>query len=357
MPSDTAASNEELVSVICRTTGRKELDQALQSVAGQTHPAIEVVLVDAAATDLSAFTANFPNLNCSLVSTGSRLKRSEAANAGMEAAKGNWFMFLDDDDWIAPDHIAALLNLLKTNSDIAAAYSSVQKTNADGEAIDYRFDREFDPVLLMRDNYIPIHAMLFNRRLYENGCRFDKQFDIFEDWDFWLQLNEYTEFVHLDNLSAYYREGGESDTDISEASLRYQNDNEIGQARAMLFKKWMPLWRGERLNQLLGSMDDSLTVQNLAAEIEALDQKLQDEHAVNLEHQQTQEALASRIEEFTHHLETTKTQLSHTNSRLDAALSHNQNLEGQIQEIRGSISWKLTRPFRALGRFVKKLIS
>ena len=44
--------NDKLVSVICRTVGRPTLATALDSLARQNHPALEVILVDAGGTNL-----------------------------------------------------------------------------------------------------------------------------------------------------------------------------------------------------------------------------------------------------------------------------------------------------------------
>jgi hypothetical protein len=109
----------------------------------------------------------------------------------------------------------------------------------------------------MRDNYIPIHAMVFARSLVEKGCRFDEAFNIYEDWDFWLQMSRETIFHHIDKISAYYRQGGDSDTEPGDHSHRYSANNKLGKARAAIFEKWKPLWTGEDINQLIGELDQS----------------------------------------------------------------------------------------------------
>ncbi len=346
MPSDNSAHSEALVSVICRSVGREELKQTLQSVAEQSHPAIELILVDAAATDLTPALSDFSQLNCTVVSTGSPLKRSAAANAGLEAAQGDWLLMLDDDDWIAADHITSLLQALQGNDEYKAAYSNVQKTDAQGNALDYRFDQSFDPVLLMRDNYIPIHAMLFQSSLINAGCRFDEQFDIYEDWDFWLQLSEHTSFLHVDKVTAFYRQGGESDTDVADAGMRYRNDNAIGQARARLFSKWVPKWTGEQVNALLGSLDQSELVTRLANDLES-------EHQTNLEHQAQIKALLQDLESVRSHLAATNSKYDHAVERIQSLEAHIDALQRNLDEVFTSTSWKLTAPVRSVGRLLK----
>ncbi|HCI88400.1 MAG TPA: hypothetical protein DHV53_07095, partial [Gammaproteobacteria bacterium] len=88
-----------------------------------------------------------------LISGGAKLARAEAANAGLDASDGNFLLFLDDDDWIAPEHIISLLSTLEANPQDGAAYSSTRKVSAIGEPAGIEFDRDFDPILLMRDNF------------------------------------------------------------------------------------------------------------------------------------------------------------------------------------------------------------
>ena len=165
---------------------------------------------------------------------------------------------MDDDDWIDPNHVSQLVSVLERSDETAAVYSSTQKTNAAGDSLDYLFREDFDPILLMRDNYIPIHSVLFESSLLENGCDFDEAFDIYEDWDFWLQLSQHTNFQHVDSVTAYYREGGDSNTAVADVRLRYQGENILSKGRAAIFEKWLPKWTGDQMNALIGQLDQSV---------------------------------------------------------------------------------------------------
>ena len=278
MVTENASGQEKLVSIICRTVGRPVLTHTLESVLSQTYPHIELILVNAANSDLSIFKNLIESLNTVIVCLERPLGRSEAANIGLEASTGDYLMFLDDDDWIDTDHITTLVNYLNNHSDSKAAYSSVQKTDAEGEDIPYVFESDYDPITLMRDNYIPIHAMVFARSLVEKGCRFDEAFNIYEDWDFWLQLSRDTNFHHIDKISAYYRQGGDSDTEPGDHSHRYSANNKLGKARVAIFEKWKPLWTGEDINQLIGELDQSASINDLAGQLSTTNNRLEEEY-------------------------------------------------------------------------------
>ena len=373
MVTENASGQEKLVSIICRTVGRPVLTHTLESVLSQTYPHIELILVNAANSDLSIFKNLIESLNTVIVCLERPLGRSEAANIGLEASTGDYLMFLDDDDWIDTDHITTLVNYLNNHSDSKAAYSSVQKTDAEGKDIPYVFESDYDPITLMRDNYIPIHAMVFARSLVEKGCRFDEAFNIYEDWDFWLQLSRDTNFHHIDKISAYYRQGGDSDTEPGDHSHRYSANNKLGKARAAIFEKWKPLWTGEDINQLIGELDQSASINDLAGELSTANNRLEEEYKKSgklndiLElNQQKLEISRKKIQKKDSELAASRAELdtlTHTKETMEKDLTlritqlkdQSEHLTLHITQlvqaqnlILNSLSWKVTSPLRLL---------
>lgn len=360
MPTDSVTSNDTLVSIICRSLGRPHLNQALASLAAQSHSNLEVVLVNANGEDHSAFIQSQPTLTIIELTDAGNLPRSEAANAGMAAASGKYFLFLDDDDWIGPEHVATLLAALLEDTRTKAAYSCTQKTQEDGTLVEEVFSQEYDAALLLRDNFIPIHSVLFSRELYEQGCRFDPELEIFEDWDFWLQVSEQTDFKFVNNISAFYRAGGDSETTQQDISVRYQQDHVLGKARAKLFDKWLRKWTGSDLNRLLGSMDQASLISSLQDEVRSRDDNLHAEHKTNLEHQQQigelldeSSALRDRVDNLEHALMHAENRNSDLEKHIDAIQQQNTTLQNDLQQLRdlheritNSLSWKVTKPLR-----------
>jgi glycosyltransferase involved in cell wall biosynthesis len=384
MSIEGPAEKKNQVSIICRTLGRPELQQALRSISSQDYPNIEIVLVDAAGDD-SLDSAAAGDRPLKLVTTGAALSRSQAANAGLKAAQGKYIQFLDDDDWIDPNHVSQLVSVLERSDETAAAYSSTQKTNAAGDSLDYVFREDFDPTLLMRDNYIPIHAILFDSSLLENDCSFDETFDIYEDWDFWLQLSQHTNFQHIDSITAYYREGGDSDTAVEDVRLRYQSDNILGKARAAIFDKWLPKWTGEKVNSLIGQLDQSVLLCELDAQIHSeLKRNAELQHEIEKRDTKINELdlrineLDLRINELElqrnelelqrNELELQRNELELQRNELDLQIlnsvsqleqlqlhsehqsQHISELELRLNTIYDSASWKLMGPVRRVGR-------
>ena len=120
---------------------------------------------------------------------GCSLSRPKAANLGLENAKGNWLIFLDDDDLFDPDHIAGLIQALHQNPQIMAAYAGV-RVEVEAGQVTTLFNSSYDQRKLFATNFIPIHALLFSRSLVvAGGARFDENMEIYEDTMYFTSEN------------------------------------------------------------------------------------------------------------------------------------------------------------------------
>ncbi|WP_462116748.1 PIG-L family deacetylase, partial [Lysobacter xanthus] len=188
------------VSVIVRTTGRPELDDALGSIALQTYANIEVVLVDARG-DL-ALPQRCGRFDVVAATRCTPLGRGAAAKAGCDAAGGDALIFLDEDDLFLPDHVHRLVEALVAAPGVDAAHAGVRVESA-GRVVDV-YDDEVNFARQLFWNRLPIHAVLFRRRLLDT-CSFDVDLDAYEDWDFWMQVCLQSRLVRVPGVSAVYR--------------------------------------------------------------------------------------------------------------------------------------------------------
>ncbi len=232
-----------LVSILIRSLDRPYLAQALDSIALQNYPAIEVVVVAAVPDheDLPLRCGAFP---LRLIATDSALARSKAANVAMAGAKGELLLLLDDDDWLMPEHIARLVRVLQRQPHVWAAYTGVALVNAQGASMGQAIDLPFDPVRQLAGNLMPIHAVMFRAAVQGKGCRFNETLDLYEDWDFWLQLSKVAPMVHLPGASAAYR--------IHESSGVHAPDGAASTATLAVQQKWVGEWTDRQLSQIMG---------------------------------------------------------------------------------------------------------
>lgn len=320
-----------LVSVLCRTVGRATLEKALGSVNEQDWENIEVVLVDALKQGMEHLPIPVlrSGIELRVVSGQGSLDRPAAANAALDAARGEFLIFLDDDDWIAPTQISRLAREFDHEPDLVVCYSATRKALPDGTLTEEIIATPFDHATLRRDNFIPIHASMFRRSLLDLGCRFDESMAVYEDWDFWLQAAEHGGFRLCPHVGAFYREGGNSETMLEIHAARYDNQHPIGQARARVLHKWRNRWSGEDWNTVMGLLDQSPQLKALQDELPRM--------------QQEKQSLESQIrerEDAYRKLESSYVALHEAHEQLDR----------DINAILASFSWRVTAPYRWLRR-------
>jgi glycosyltransferase involved in cell wall biosynthesis len=190
-------------SIIVRSMARPELADALDSLAQQTYPELEIVLVDATGGRHPAPAATCGPHRVLFVAGTSPRPRPVAANAGLDTATGEFIGFLDDDDRLEPGHVAGLVAALEAHPEVLVAYADTREVAADGTTMRVR-EEPYSRVLLFQDSYVALQASLFRASLTDS-CRFDPTFDVFEDWDFWIQASAVTDFLRVPQASVIYR--------------------------------------------------------------------------------------------------------------------------------------------------------
>lgn len=198
------------ISVVVRTRNRPRLlAEALESLAAGEYRRAEVVLVNDGG-EPPPVPEGYP-LPVVRVDLTENRGRAGAAEAGIAAATGDYVAFLDDDDLAAPEHLSTLAGLVSA-AGVRVAYTdaavAVYELDGDGWVCRERrlpYSRDFDPAVLLVDNYIPFNTLLIERGLFAEAGSFDPSLPFFEDWDFLIRLSGVTPFHHLARVTCEYR--------------------------------------------------------------------------------------------------------------------------------------------------------
>ena len=163
------------------------LAQAMQSVLGQTHRAVELVVVDDGSRDgssavIDAFAAADPRVVTVRLAGNSGV--AAARNAGIDAATGDCMAFLDSDDWWHPRKLAVQLAWMR-DSGVPISYTAYQRVDEAGAELSvvqppatvcYRD--------MLRSNRIGNLTGIYDRRVGDG--RFQRVGH--EDYAFWLAM-------------------------------------------------------------------------------------------------------------------------------------------------------------------------
>jgi len=232
--------NRPLISVIVRTMNRPELSEALQSIATQNYPGLEVIVVDALGHNSLRLGNSCGDFPLRVISRNTPLNRPQAANAGLADVRGAYFGFLDEDDLLLPGHFLHLVQALSSQA-APAAYGIVEQVTETKEC-ESRYAKAFDYMSLVWGNYIPNLALLFDAAVIAKGCAFDTAFEFYEDWDFLLQVARLGDFVFVPEHVGIYRNFRRSGI--------HHNREIITRYREQMYLKWVPNIPVERLRTL-----------------------------------------------------------------------------------------------------------
>jgi glycosyltransferase involved in cell wall biosynthesis/SAM-dependent methyltransferase len=196
---------------------------ALDSVAGQSHRSLELIVVDDGSIDSTAilaqeFARETSQLPCRVIRQ-ENLGTHAAINAGIAVASGEYVAILNSDDLFGADRVRALLDILR-GSRSALAFSNVCFIDEQGQELndtasdtaarlrakiaDIRRYPTVSYALLDSNVAISTGNLFFERRLFDTIGGF-RPLRYCTDWDFLLAAVKHTSPVYLSVPLYYYR--------------------------------------------------------------------------------------------------------------------------------------------------------
>ena len=206
MPAD-----QPTVAVIITTYNHAHfLQDAIRSVLDQTHPADEIVVVDDGSTDDPAAVVS-QHAGVKLVSQDNQ-GLSAARNAGLKTVRSEKVVFLDADDRLLANAIAAGLACFANAAACAFVYGGYRNIDRDGRPLDRGRHHPVGPQPyrdLLRGNLIGMHAtVMYDRAHLVARGGFDPTVKRCEDYDVYLRLAHDGPIASHPQLVAEYRHHG-----------------------------------------------------------------------------------------------------------------------------------------------------
>jgi len=220
-----AITNKPLISVVMATynSNYDYLTVAVNSLTDQVYENWELVIADDCSPD-----AGVRDLITKLQKKDARIRFvpcatnggiSAATNAGIAAARGEYIAFMDHDDVLVPHALFHVALAIHNNPDATLLYSDEDKINEASEVFMPYFKSDFDPILLLGQNYV-CHLTTIRKDLVVEVSGLRSEFDGAQDWDLVLRVSERVDrstIVHIPHVLYHWRSHPESTSQTSAA--------------------------------------------------------------------------------------------------------------------------------------------
>lgn len=196
-----------LVTVVVPSYNQaKFLEKALTSIFQQTVP-IEVFVMDGGSTDTSVSVIKKFEKNISSWRSYPDNGQAAAINEGVKLGKAPFIYWLNSDDWLLPDGLGKLLQILQNNPALPAAYGNVwnflQTSNKKKPVHVEKFSKRRLAIRCI----ISQPGVLIRRSAWESVGGLDESMTMAFDYDLWWKLyNSFGVLKHVDEFVAVNRD-------------------------------------------------------------------------------------------------------------------------------------------------------
>lgn len=282
----SASSTTKVSVVIPAFNQARYLAQAIESVLNQTHPQLEIIVVDDGSTDETPqVLARFAKCPSVKVVSQTNAGLPAARNRGLQEATGDYVCFLDSDDYYAPEKISKQAQRLDEDPELGLVYCDIVTVDEAGQAVAEQYSigkigRVLSGLIfqsLILGGYFPPHTVMIRRSVLTALGPFDAALGGHADYELWLRVTAAGHRAcYLDEPLAFYRTHPNS---MSKDGLH------MNETRIATFRKLAALYPaavGEGVHALQSASEDlfqanhwlSTTYQAVAGENEALRQEL-----------------------------------------------------------------------------------
>lgn len=236
------------VSVLmCVYNGSNTLVESVDSILNQTHENLEFIIVDDGSTDSTwDILKRYAEVDKRVKIFNKKNEGlTKSLNYGLEKCNGEYIARQDADDISKLDRIEKSLMYI-SNENLDFITTQFERFNTIGmiDVRPHRFflEKSFTPSVLEFGNLHAHGSFMFNRRVYDNGIKYDEKFKTAQDFDFLLSVIFSGYKCGIVNNSLYRLRI--SDNSISSGNRGIQRDNASLILRKHGLNDRMPIGKG-----------------------------------------------------------------------------------------------------------------
>lgn len=184
-----------LISILVPTyrTPERWLRRCIESVINQVYPHWQLCIADDASPDLHVmdvlreYAAADQRIDVKRREVNGHI--AEASNSALSMARGSYVGLLDHDDELRPHALLEVVEAIVARPGVALVYSDEDKIDGDGRRFDPYFKPDWNPDLLLSQNYV-CHFTVIRSDLVREAGGFRKGFEGSQDHDLFLRCSE-----------------------------------------------------------------------------------------------------------------------------------------------------------------------
>jgi glycosyltransferase involved in cell wall biosynthesis len=202
----STAARQTLVSVLTPSMNQGQwLGENLTSVASQTHPAIEHIVMDGGSDDESLTLLAAASRNVAWRSEPDA-GQTDALIKAFEASRGAVIGWLNSDDaYYSRTSVAAAVQAFADRPEVDVLYGHSAVVDADGRLLHFNWVPGYHGSVLKIHNYIVQPAVFIRRSALEKHGFVDPTYQYAMDRELWLRLARHCRFERIDRVVAIDR--------------------------------------------------------------------------------------------------------------------------------------------------------
>ncbi|MEN8078825.1 glycosyltransferase [Clostridioides difficile] len=237
-------NSKVLVSIIVPAYNvDKYIQKCIISILHQTYTNIEIIVVDDGSTDKTGEIIDNISKNDKRINILHKKNEgvSVARNSGIEISKGEYLVFVDGDDYIAPDYVEYMVNLIEnTGSDFCLSkycFTKNGEKQIEVENIEKLQPEDATALLLSPEVIVGCWNKIFKRSLIvDNNIYFSTTLFYGEGLTFITTISQLSNSVGVGNRKVYYYRRNNEDSATTKFNIEkiYNGEKALENIRKQL---------------------------------------------------------------------------------------------------------------------------
>lgn len=229
-------SDSPLVSVVIPAFNRiRYIEETVRSVFSQTHPNVELIVVDDGSTDgtYEFLRKQSEAGNLTLLTHEGRANKGQSAalNVALRASNGKYICILDSDDVFLTNKLEDQALFLEKNPEVGLVYGMGEAIDEQGAWLydihskDHREPNDPNAILLDCYMLLAVNPMV-RKTVFDQVGFFDEKLRAAQDHDILLRIAEITRFAYIPEKVFQYRRHSDA-ISVRGTETRWRNGFEI----------------------------------------------------------------------------------------------------------------------------------